>query len=133
MSDIVFITFALLFGKSRGQPAKEGWKCAGSDRMLNERNGGKPAKALTRERPKTSPSNISIENVEVSNRGPRSSFSRDSISDENLLNAQMPFGSLDVNAQNLDFSTTSNLSTDSASSQSTVSAHCSLAFEILCL
>ncbi|XP_022962087.1 U-box domain-containing protein 35-like isoform X1 [Cucurbita moschata] len=104
---------------AKGQPAKEGWKCAGSDRMLNERNGGKPAKALTRERPKTSPSNISIENVEVSNRGPRSSFSRDSISDDNLLNAQMPFGSLDVNAQNLDFSTTSNLSTDSASSQST--------------
>lgn len=104
---------------AKGQPAKEGWKSAGTERMLAERNSGaKPAKALTRERPKTSPTNISMENIEVPNRGSRSSFSRDSISDDNMLTAQMAFGSMDVTAQNLDFSG-SNLSVDSASTQST--------------
>lgn len=112
------------------QVAKEGWKSAGTERMLAERNGGgKPAKALTRERPKTSPTNISLENIEVPNRGSRSSFSRDSISDDNMMTAQMAFGSMDATAQSLDFSASSNLSMDSAS-QSTVRVHWSLAFEI---
>lgn len=99
--------------------------------MLAERNGGgKQAKALTRERPKTSPTNISLENIEVPNRGSRSSFSRDSISDDNMMTAQMAFGSMDVTAQSLDFSANSNLSMDSAAGQSTVSVHWSLTFEI---
>lgn len=91
--------------------------------MLGERNGAKPTKALTRERPKTSPTNISLENIEVPNRGSRSSFSRESISDDNMLAAQLPFGSMDASGQNLDFSVSSNQSLDSASAQSTVSAH----------
>ncbi|XP_022132151.1 U-box domain-containing protein 51-like isoform X2 [Momordica charantia] len=103
---------------AKGQPAREGRKSTGSERILIEKN-GKPAKALTRERPKTSPTNISMETIEVPNRGSRTSFSRDSISDDNMLTAQMPFGSMDVSGQNLDFSISSSASTDSASTQST--------------
>ena len=101
--------------------------------MLNERNGAKPAKALTRERPKTSPANITLENIEAPNRGSRPSFSRDSVSDEHMLTAQIPFGSMDASGQNLDFSSSSVGSMDSASAQSTVSAPGSLAFEIYML
>ncbi|XP_023001884.1 U-box domain-containing protein 51-like [Cucurbita maxima] len=104
---------------AKGQPAREGWKTAATERMLNERNGAKPAKALTRERPKTSPANITLENIEAPNRGSRPSFSRDSVSDEHMLTAQIPFGSMDAIGQNLDFSSSSVGSMDSASAQST--------------
>lgn len=62
-------------------------------------------RATTRERARSSPTNMSVENIELPNRGSRTSFSRNSVSDEHHDYAgPMMFGSIDISGQNLDFS-----------------------------
>nr|POE44844.1 hypothetical protein CFP56_75993 [Quercus suber] len=56
------------------------------------------------EETRNSPKNLSLENIEIHNRGARSSFGQDSVRDESDLPGELMFGSVDISGQNLDFS-----------------------------
>ncbi|XP_059454533.1 U-box domain-containing protein 35 [Corylus avellana] len=84
--------------------ARTSWRNGGQERMAMERNND-VTRATTRERARSSPTNMSVENIELPNRGSRTSFSRNSVSDEHHDYAgPMMFGSIDISGQNLDFS-----------------------------
>lgn len=80
-----------LFARLRGQLARGAWKSGGSDKI-----------APVRERTRSAPVNLSLDNIDIPIQSARSSFSRDSISDDTDLSLG-PYGSLDISSQNLDF------------------------------
>ncbi|KAK7816430.1 u-box domain-containing protein 52, partial [Quercus suber] len=81
-----------------------GWRSAGPgyERFYLEKSSD--ASRTSRERSRNSPKNLSLENIEITNRGARSSFGQDSVRDESDLSGVLMFGSVDISGQNLDFS-----------------------------
>lgn len=94
------------------------------DRTILERGSIEGPRATTtrdRERAKSSPTNLSMENLDLQYRGARPSFGRDShANDGDLLSGPMVMGSVDLLDQNLDFSI-QNSPNDSLARQSAVS------------
>ncbi|KAJ7966403.1 Protein kinase domain [Quillaja saponaria] len=93
------------------------WRSEGSERLSSERSND-VVRPPGRERPKSSTGSISLENLDYSNRGQKSSISRDSISDESDISGSFMFGSMDISNQNLDFSIVQDSPRVSISSQS---------------
>lgn len=80
----------------------------GDRHPARERTRGAPEKlAATRERMRSAPMNLSLDNIDIQSHGSgsRSSLSsaRNSNADE-FLSPYHPFGSVDISSQNLDFS-----------------------------
>lgn len=68
--------------------------------------------------------NLSMENIDLPNHGPRSSCARDSASNESDVSAgPLTFGSIDISDQNLDFSVAAHSPMGSSPRQSPVSAN----------
>jgi hypothetical protein len=93
----------------------------GQERMGYERsNDG--TRGPTRERARSSPTNLSVENMDLPNRGSRSSFSRNSVSDDphhDHITGPMMFGSIDISGQSLDFSIAPHSPKDSSAARQT--------------
>ena len=101
--------------------ARTSWRNGGQERMAMERSND-VLRATSRERARSSPTNISVENIDLPNRGSRTSFSRSSVSDEpHDFAGPMMFGSIDVSGQNLDFSIATHSPKESLARQSAVS------------
>lgn len=84
------------------------WRSAGSERLLHlERGNDTPIAAAARERARNSPTNLSMENMEFSNRGQRPSFGRDTLQSTDSTDPSqgaMIFGSVDISGKILDLS-----------------------------
>ncbi|XP_035547198.1 U-box domain-containing protein 35 isoform X2 [Juglans regia] len=99
-------------GATVTRSARSPWRTSGGhDRSIHlERAGSETPRVTTtrdRERTKSSPTNISMENIDLPYRSgaPRPSFGRDSHADDgDLLPGPMVMGSMDLSNQNLDFS-----------------------------
>ncbi|XP_057959930.1 U-box domain-containing protein 35 isoform X2 [Malania oleifera] len=100
---------------ARAHSASRGRKSIGSERVPNER-ASESMKMPVRERPKSTPTNLSLDNVDLTIRGPRSSTSRSSFSDDGDFTDPLNFGSLDMTTHNMNFSGTSDSSKDSSGS-----------------
>ncbi|KAG2666001.1 hypothetical protein I3760_15G034800 [Carya illinoinensis] len=98
-------------GASATRSARSPWRTSGGhDKLMRlERPGSETLRATTtrdRERTKSSPTNLLIENIDLPYRGapPRPSFGHDShVDDGDLLPGPMVMGSMDLSDQNLDF------------------------------
>lgn len=101
--------------------ARAAWRNGGQERVHFERsNDG--TRGTPRERARSSPTNLSVENIDLQNRGSRSSFSRNSVSDDSHdFSGPLMFGSIDISAQSLDFSITPHSPKESLARQSAVS------------
>ncbi|KAF3446069.1 hypothetical protein FNV43_RR11248 [Rhamnella rubrinervis] len=79
---------------ARGSLARGTWRNGGSDKI-----------PPGRDRARSAPVNLSLDNIDIPSQSARSSFSRDSISDESdISGTRSSFGSMDITNQNLDFS-----------------------------
>lgn len=77
-----------------------------------------------RERTKSAPTLLMLDNIDLPSNGARSSFSRDSISNESeIIQAFGAFGSIDVTGQSFDFGAGSSTPRRSSARQSSVSAN----------
>ncbi|KAF3447287.1 hypothetical protein FNV43_RR12469 [Rhamnella rubrinervis] len=66
------------------------------------RNGGSDKIPPGRDRARSAPVNLSLDNIDIPSQSARSSFSRDSISDESdISGTRSSFGSMDITNQNL--------------------------------
>ncbi|XP_031250095.1 U-box domain-containing protein 51-like [Pistacia vera] len=102
---------------SRGQAMKGMFRVSGSsDRISWEKNNEQP-RGASRDRQKSSPTNMSMESIEYAPRGSRSSMSRDSFSDNSEYSGPPAVGSMDMSAHNLDFSSVNLSPATSASSR----------------
>ena len=99
-----------------------GWRSAGPgyERFYLEKSSD--ASRTSRERSRNSPKNLSLENIEIHNRGARSSFGQDSVRDESDLPGVLMFGSVDISGQNLDFSIAASSPKEQSTKHSAVSA-----------
>lgn len=79
------------------------WRSAGPGYERFHLEKSSDASRTSRERSRNSPKNLSLENIEIPNRGARSSFGQDSVRDESDLPGVLMFGSVDISGQNLDF------------------------------
>lgn len=94
---------------------------SGYDRMNMERSSD-AMRGTSRERVRSSPTNLSMENIDLANHGPRSSFGRDSTTDESDLPGVLMFGSVDFSGQNIDFSNEPHSPKEPSARHSAVSA-----------
>ncbi|KAG6624431.1 U-box domain-containing protein 35-like isoform X1 [Carya illinoinensis] len=95
-------------GEENGAIRPSRWRSAGSERLLHlERGNDTPIAAAARERARNSPTNLSMENMEFSNRGQRPSFGRDTLQSTDSTDPSqgaMIFGSVDISGKILDLS-----------------------------
>ncbi|KAF3447557.1 hypothetical protein FNV43_RR12743 [Rhamnella rubrinervis] len=76
---------------ARGSLARGTWRNGGSDKI-----------PPGRDRARSAPVNLSLDNIDIPSQSARSSFSRDSISDESdISGTRSSFGSMDITNQNL--------------------------------
>ena len=103
----------LFFGLNRGQHIRGALKSGGSEKMMP-----------IRERTKSAPMLLLLDNIDTPGNGSRSSFSRNSTSDGNDIEGAFgTFGSIDITGQKFDFGTASSSPRHSSAKQSSVSAN----------